>query len=88
MAVVECGMPTGRSITFVREILLIELERRCVFADCNERAFVSLTKREALEYSGFECARCERWNTDRLIEKDAPFWWNDIQARANREIAE
>ncbi|PWT87905.1 MAG: hypothetical protein C5B55_14005 [Blastocatellia bacterium] len=73
-------MPAGRSIKIEREVLLFELERRCVFPDCNERASVSLTKVEALNYRGFECGRCERWNEDEITKKDAPFWWEEIRS--------
>ena len=61
-----------------REILLIEIDRRCFFPDCNARALVALTKPEAIDYRGFECLVCKRWNDDSLGDKDVPEEWNDI----------
>ncbi|HKE59525.1 MAG TPA: hypothetical protein VKB46_22600 [Pyrinomonadaceae bacterium] len=68
-----------RSITIKKQVLLFEIERRCGFSDCNERNFTGLTKREALDYTGFECHVCKRWNDDSLTKKDAPDWWDEIQ---------
>lgn len=67
-----------KRIVIPREILLIEIDRRCFFADCNGRVLIGLTKQEAIRYSGFECLRCCRWNDDNLSEKDVPDWWNEI----------
>ena len=68
-----------RSINIPREVLLVEIERRCaVDADCNARSRISLTKEEARAYSGFTCERCERWNEDFLIERDVPEWWEEL----------
>ena len=71
-------MSEHRSIVFPRAILLIEIDRRCSFADCNARTFIGLTKHEARAFSGFECRDCGRWNDDRLKEKDVPEWWREI----------
>ena len=60
----------------VRELLLIEIERRC--AHCNARARLGVTKEEAIGYHGFECERCERWNEDALTERDIPEWWEEL----------
>jgi hypothetical protein len=73
-------MATKRGITIERQVLLFELDRRCTFADCNERVSVSLTKPEAQDYDGFECNFCERWNADSLTQKDVPDWWDEIVA--------
>lgn len=65
-------------IIIPREILLIEIERRCADAQCNTKARVGLTKEEARAYNGFECERCKRWNDDVLTERDVPDWWEDL----------
>lgn len=68
-----------RSINIPREVLLVEIERRCaVDADCNARARIGLTKEEARSYCGFTCERCERWNEDFLSERDVPEWWEEL----------
>ncbi len=61
-----------------REILLIEIDRRCFFPDCKARILVGLTKREADDYRGFDCAGCKRWNDDTLSDKDVPGEWDAI----------
>ena len=71
-------MPAKRGIGIERQVLLFEIERRCSFPDCNQRIFVSLTKQEAFDYKGFECALCERWNDDSLTKNDVPDWWDEI----------
>ena len=76
--------PTPR-VTIERRILLFEIERRCLFVDCNARAFIGLTKNEALRYNGFDCTECERWNSDHLNKTDIPDWWDEI--RSSRERA-
>jgi hypothetical protein len=65
-------------IIIPRTTLLIEIERRCFFPDCDARNAVGLTKQEALSYRGFECVACERWNDDVLKESDVPEWWAEI----------
>jgi hypothetical protein len=72
-------------VTIQRQILLFEIERRCSFVDCNARAFIGLTKDEALHYDGFDCTECERWNSDHLGKTDIPDWWDEI--RSSREPA-
>ena len=64
---------------FPREVLLVEIERRCADPACNARVFVGLTKDEARVYEGFECERCERWNEDSLSEGDIPEWWEELR---------
>jgi hypothetical protein len=65
-------------IIIPREVLLVEIERRCALPDCNAKTRVGLTKEEARAYSGFECERCKQWNDDALTERDAPDWWEEL----------
>ena len=67
-------------LSFPREVLLIEIERHCVFPDCGARNLVGLTKQEAIEYRGFECFQCKSWNDDNLRSCDAPDWWDQIES--------
>ncbi len=68
-----------RSIVIPREVLLIEIERRCAIdTDCNARSRIGLTKEGARAYTGFTCERCERWNDDFLTERDVPEWWEEL----------
>ena len=69
---------TPTALVFPRAVLLIEIDRRCSFAECNARTFIGLTKAEARAFSGFECQDCGRWNDDCLREKDVPEWWREI----------
>ncbi|HEY6804553.1 MAG TPA: hypothetical protein VI306_13345 [Pyrinomonadaceae bacterium] len=71
-------MEAKRRITIERQVLLIEIERRCFYQECEARNFIGLTKKEAFEYHGFECSACERWNTDNLKQTDVPDWWDEI----------
>ena len=66
-------------ITFRRDVLLVEIERRCADRQCNARTRTGLTKDEARVYEGFECERCERWNEDVLSERDIPEWWEELR---------
>lgn len=66
-------------IVFPREVLLVEVERWCRDPLCNARTRLALTKEEARAYTGFECARCERWNEDALAERDIPEWWEELK---------
>lgn len=61
-----------------REVLLVEIERRCRVGGCAAKNRVGLTKAEAYVYQGFECERCERWNEDYLSERDVPEWWEEL----------
>ena len=61
-----------------REVLLVEIERRCQVADCVARNRIGLTKEEAQAYCGFECERCKEWNADSLTERDVPEWWEEL----------
>jgi hypothetical protein len=69
-----------RSILIPREVLLVEIERRCgaVDSECNARTRIGLTKEEARAYCGFTCERCELWNEDILTERDVPEWWEEL----------
>jgi hypothetical protein len=70
-----------------REVLLIEIERYCSFPDCRARNRISLTKAEAIEYGGFDCFKCERWNDDTITRDAVPESWADsIPARDNHEM--
>lgn len=73
-------MAGTKQIIIPREVLLVEIERRCAFADCDTRVMIGLTKDEASDYVGFECQHCQRWNDDRLKQKDVPDWWQEIHA--------
>jgi hypothetical protein len=74
-------MTERRAIVFPRDVLLIEIGRRCSFSDCAARMFIGLTKQEAFSYHGFDCERCGRWNNDQLNKTDAPEWWAEIEQR-------
>jgi hypothetical protein len=69
----------SKRIVFPREVLLVEVERWCRDPLCNARTRLALTKEEARAYTGFECARCERWNEDALTERDVPEWWEELK---------
>lgn len=71
-----------RRLAFPRDVLLIEIERRCRAERCNARAWVGLTKDEARAYTGFRCGRCECWNDDALSERDIPEWWEELKITA------
>ena len=71
-------MSKRQGFVFPRTVLLIEIDRHCLFTDCTARNFVGLTKAESRFYYGFECQRCGRWNNDQLSEKDVPEWWCEI----------
>ena len=69
-------------LRFPREVLLVEIERRCGDPSCNARVFLGLTKDEARAYTGFVCERCERWTDDALTERDIPDWWEELKVTA------
>lgn len=71
-----------RNIAIRRDLLLVEIERRCQDAQCGARARIGLTKEEARAYRGFECERCERWHDDALTERDIPDWWEELAITA------
>jgi hypothetical protein len=72
-------MKDARSkIVIPRDVLLVEIERRCQDAQCNARTRVGLTKEEARVYNGFECERCGRFSDDLLTERDVPEWWEEL----------
>ena len=65
-------------IIIPRELLLVEIERRCQEARCNTRMRIGLTKDEARQYSGFECEGCGQFWDDLLTERDVPEWWEEL----------
>lgn len=72
-------MKKSRSkILIPRDVLLVEIERRCRDAQCNTRTRVGLTKDEARLYCGFECERCGQFWDDLLTERDVPEWWEEL----------
>jgi hypothetical protein len=78
MAFVTIDMPREKSqFSFPREVLVIEIDRRCPVAECRARNQISLTKDEAIEYRGFNCSECERWNDDRLNQTEMPDSWQE-----------
>jgi hypothetical protein len=81
MAVVNSQFKTGMGqapkFQFPREVLLVEIERRCSFPDCAARNLVGLTKTDAIGYRGFECVKCERWNDDVVNPQELPDSWVD-----------
>jgi hypothetical protein len=66
-----------RRIALRREVLLVEIERRCRL--CQTRSRTGLTKADARAYTGFACERCEAWNEDALAERDIPEWWEELK---------
>ena len=79
-------MATIDQLQIKRQVLLFEIDRRCFFTDCNHRVFIGLTKPEAMEYRGFECSTCLRWNEDNLVRKDVPEWWEEILANQDQAV--
>jgi hypothetical protein len=75
-----------KRIVFPREVLLVEVERRCGEPLCGARMRVSLTKAQARTYTGFECARCGRWYADALSERDIPEWWEELNVASLRGL--
>ena len=67
--------PPQPQIFFPRTALLVEIERRCEFPDCGAKNLISLTKPEAIEYRGFDCTQCERWNEDKVSVPELPDSW-------------
>ena len=67
----------GLGFRFTRELLLVEIARRC--RGCDAAARIGLTKEEARDYAGFECEACELWNEDELTERDIPEWWEELR---------
>ena len=70
-------MKTGGKTKFFfpRSPLLVEIERRCSFPDCGAKNLIGLTKDEAIEYRGFACTVCERWNDDSVKAGELPESW-------------
>jgi hypothetical protein len=72
------AMSKSKGIIIPREVLLIEIERRCRAPECHRRVRVGLTKEEARLYCGFACERCARHWDDFLSERDVPDWWEEL----------
>jgi hypothetical protein len=62
-------------LKFPREVLLVEIERYCSFPDCRAHNRIGLTKSEAIEYRGFDCGKCQRWNDDTIDAGTMPESW-------------
>lgn len=75
-------------IVIPRNLLLVEIERRCPDAECNARTRVGLTKEEARAYCGFQCERCGRSWDDLLTERDVPEWWEELTITGMHAIRE
>src|SRR3954468_8423062 len=75
-----------KRIVFPREVLLVEVERRCGEFLCGARIKLSLTKDDARAYKGFECERCGRWYADALSERDIPEWWEELNVASLRGL--
>jgi hypothetical protein len=76
-----------KRFVFPREILLVEAERRCREPSCGARVRLSLTKKEARAYKGFECGRCGRWFWDTLDGRDVPEWAEEFGLPAPEAVA-
>ena len=63
-------------ITIIRDILLVQVDRRCFFPDCGKKNSLGLTKNEVRNYTGFECTHCKRWNEDVLTQREVPPSWH------------
>lgn len=68
-----------KRFVFPREVLLVEVERRCADGACGARSRFGLTKAEARAYTGFECEACGLWCDDALAERDVPEWWEELK---------
>jgi len=69
---------TRSKIVIPRELLLVEIVRRCHVTGCEAKTHIGLTRSEARSYTGFECERCKEWNVDMLDERDVPEWWAEL----------
>ena len=74
-------------LNFPREVLLVEIERYCSFRDCAARNQIGLTKAEAIEYRGFDCRKCQRWNDDTIGIDAVPDSWADAIPLNDSETA-
>jgi hypothetical protein len=78
MAVIRTDVTKEKTqFYFPRDVLVLEIDRRCAGDDCRARNQISLTKTEAIEYRGFNCSACERWNDDRLSQSELPESWHE-----------
>ena len=81
-------MNKWKSIIIPRDLLLVEIERRCPDVECNARTRMGLTKEEARTYCGFECERCGRSWDDVLTERDVPEWWEELAITGLQTVRE
>jgi hypothetical protein len=71
-------MNKARNVFIPREVLLVEIERRCRDPLCSQKTRIGLTKQEARAYCGFECEQCGKRFDDILSERDVPEWWEEL----------
>ena len=81
-------MKKRRQIVIPRDLLLVEIERRCQDAQCNARMRIGLTKEEARLYAGFECEHCGLFCDDLLTKRDVPEWWEELTITRVKRAAE
>jgi len=72
-------MSKSVKISARREVLLVDIERRCQDRFCGAKTRLGLTKAEARAYRGFACGRCQRWHNDQLTRNDIPDWWEEME---------
>ncbi len=82
MSEIKTNTRTKSRVAPARELLLVEIERRC--PQCEARVTVPLTKEDAYAYHEFECTRCEAQTDDALTERDLPEWWEELMIRTLR----
>lgn len=71
-------MSKSNNVFIPRNVLLVEIERRCPDPLCAQKARIGLTKQDARAYCGFECERCGKLWNDVLSERDVPEWWEEL----------
>ena len=71
-------MNMSKNVFIPREVLLVEIERRCRDPLCAQRMRIGLTKQEARAYCDFECEQCGKRFDDVLSERDVPEWWEEL----------
>ena len=81
-------MGRWKNIVIPRDVLLVEIERRCRNAQCNARTRIGLTRSEARVYGGFECERCGQSWDDLLTERDVPEWWEELASNDPSTVRE
>jgi hypothetical protein len=71
-------MNKAGNVFIAREVLLVEIERRCRDPLCAQKTRIGLTKQEARAYCSFECEQCGKRFDDVLSERDVPEWWEEL----------